>query len=184
VVAPGDLDEPPSRLREPLDMAVAADAVLVEGARDEDARLVGDRLAVGQAFRVNRVTGTPRLLDGSPAAVPAGAPIVAFAGIARPERFFEAVAAHGFAVRDTVAFHDHHRYTDADLARLARVVASAGAEGAMTTEKDAVRLLAKRPVSLPVAWIPLATAIEPAPAFRDWLSGRLGEARRATKVAA
>jgi tetraacyldisaccharide 4'-kinase len=184
VVAPGDLDEPPSRLREPLDMAAAADAVLVEGPRDEDARLVGDQLGVGQAFRVSRVAGTPRLLDGSAAAVPAGAPVVAFAGIAHPQRFFEAVAAQGFSVRDTMAFRDHHRYTDADLARLARVVASAGAEGALTTEKDAVRLLAKRPLGLAVAWIPLSTAIEPAPLFRDWLSGRLADVRRAAKVAA
>jgi tetraacyldisaccharide 4'-kinase len=184
VVAPGDLDEPPSRLREPLDMAAAADAVLVEGARDEDARLVGDRLAVGQAFRISRVAGAPRLLDGSLAAVPPGAPVVAFAGIARPQRFFEAVAAQGFAVRDIVAFRDHHRYTGADLARLARVVASTRAEGALTTEKDAVRLLARRPLSLPMAWIPLSTAIEPPAAFREWLSGRLAEARRSAQVAA
>jgi tetraacyldisaccharide 4'-kinase len=184
VVAEGDLDEPPSRLREPLAMAAAADAVLVTCARDEDARVVADRLAVGQAFRVARRPGAPRLLDGSPAAVPEGAPVVAFAGIARPQRFFEAVAAQGFAVRDVIAFRDHHAYGPADLARIGRAVATLGAEGALTTEKDAVRLLPMRPLAVSVAWIPLSIAVEPASAFRSWLSDRLDEARRAARAAA
>jgi tetraacyldisaccharide 4'-kinase len=183
-VRPGDLDEPPSRLREPLTMAGAADAVLVDCPRDEDARVVADRLGVAQAFRVERKAGAPRLLDDSAAGVREGAPVVAFAGIARPQRFFEAVAALGFVVRDVLPFRDHHPYEARDLRRIAKCVAAAGAEGALTTEKDAVRLLAMRPLDLPIAWIPLSTTVEPPDAFVSWLTGRLAEARQAARPAA
>jgi tetraacyldisaccharide 4'-kinase len=184
VVAPEDLEQPPSRLREPLEMAAAADAVLVACSRDEDARVVANRLSVAQSFRIARHLSPPRLLDGSTAAVPDRAAVVAFAGIARPHRFFESVAAQGFVIRDAIAFRDHHRYGRGDVKRLVKAVASTGAEGAVTTEKDAVRLLHLRPLSLSVAWLPLDVTIEPRTAFRAWLSSSLVEARREPGVAA
>jgi tetraacyldisaccharide 4'-kinase len=66
-------------------------------------------------------------------------PILAFAGIARPGKFFASLAAIQAPVAKTVAFPDHHRYSDAEAERL---IAHADAAGLrlVTTEKDMARL--------------------------------------------
>ena len=74
-------------------------------------------------------------------------------------------------------FGDHHAYRPADLARVAAAAREAGAAAALTTEKDAVRLLPLRPLPLPIAAVPLEVTVEPAAEFRSWLLGRLAEAR-------
>lgn len=68
-----------------------------------------------------------------------GKQVVAFAGIGRPEKFFETLRGLGARLADARAFADHHVYTAAEIARLKR---KARAEGAilLTTEKDYVRL--------------------------------------------
>ena len=47
-------------------------------------------------------------------------PILAFAGIGRPEKFFATLAEAQAPVARTVSFPDHHRYTDAEAAELHR----------------------------------------------------------------
>ncbi len=66
-------------------------------------------------------------------------PLLAFAGIGRPEKFFESLVAAGATVTRSVPFPDHHRYSEANAATL---IARAEAEGLrlVTTEKDMVRL--------------------------------------------
>lgn len=68
----------------------------------------------------------------------AGRRVVAFAGIGRPEKFFETLRDMGAELISATPFPDHHRYATAMLQRLE---AKAHAEDAMlvTTEKDAVR---------------------------------------------
>ena len=68
-------------------------------------------------------------------------PILAFAGIGRPEKFFDTLAEIGAPVAKTMPFPDHHPYTEADAARL---LAAADADGLrlVTTEKDMARLAA------------------------------------------
>jgi tetraacyldisaccharide 4'-kinase len=172
---------PSGRLREPLAAASAAHALLVPSATDEQARTVAASLGVGMAFRLVRKTGEPRRLDaiGASAAVRTSAPVVAAAGIARPDRFFEDLRAAGWDVRKTVSFRDHHRYTRADAASLSEAARAAGARAIMTTEKDLVRLLPFRPLPLPVIWIPLTAEIEPAAAFEAWLAARIAAERAA-----
>ncbi|WP_075216994.1 tetraacyldisaccharide 4'-kinase [Mongoliimonas terrestris] len=69
----------------------------------------------------------------------AGRRVLAFAGIGRPEKFFEALAAAGAEVVETAPFPDHHAFRTGDARRLlAR--AEAGDLLPVTTEKDAVRL--------------------------------------------
>ena len=64
--------------------------------------------------------------------------VVAFAGIARPERFFATLESIGCSVIDRFAFADHHTYEEAELTAIA---ARAGDDTLMvTTAKDAVRL--------------------------------------------
>ncbi len=62
-----------------------------------------------------------------------GRAIVAFAGIAKPERFFSTLESLGLKPVQCVRFRDHHRFSRRDIARL-------GGEVRITTEKDAVRL--------------------------------------------
>ena len=68
-----------------------------------------------------------------------GVRVVAFAGIARPVKFFATLDAIGCTVMDARTFPDHHRYREAELATLFE---EAGALDArlVTTEKDMVRL--------------------------------------------
>jgi tetraacyldisaccharide 4'-kinase len=63
----------------------------------------------------------------------AGTPLSAFAGIAKPERFFRALYALGLRPHNKKIFPDHHIYSPRDLSNL-------GSGACITTEKDAVRL--------------------------------------------
>jgi len=59
--------------------------------------------------------------------------VTAFAGIAKPDRFFNALENMGIPLARRVPFRDHHNYTERDIETLP-------GEIHITTEKDAVRL--------------------------------------------
>jgi len=71
-------------------------------------------------------------------AVPEG-PLVAFAGIGRPVKFFDGLKAAGADLREGVPYGDHHVFTASDLRFLHDLAASHGAR-LITTTKDHVRL--------------------------------------------
>lgn len=126
---------PSGPLRAPLAPQLAmAEAVLVIG---EGAP--GERVAVAA-----RAAGLPVLrghLAPEPAAIAAlgGAPLVAFAGIGRPEKFFATLEACGLTVVARHAFADHHPYRPEEIARLTAEAARRGAR-LVTTQKDHARL--------------------------------------------
>lgn len=68
-------------------------------------------------------------------------PVIAFAGLARPEKFFHLCTAQGMRVVEQYPFPDHHAYSDSDidalLVRATRMNATL-----VTTRKDAVRISA------------------------------------------
>ena len=66
-------------------------------------------------------------------------PVVAFAGIGRPEKFFETLEEAGCAVVARHAFADHHRYKPREIAAIANQAKERDAQP-VTTEKDHVRL--------------------------------------------
>lgn len=66
-------------------------------------------------------------------------PLVAFAGIGRPEKLFDSVTASGGDLRDAAPFPDHHVYRENDLNWLRNLAADHQAR-LITTEKDYVRL--------------------------------------------
>jgi tetraacyldisaccharide 4'-kinase len=140
---------------------IVADALLTEDDVD---------LPAGQAapvFRLRRTSGGP--CDDRPA--------FAAAGIASPDRFFDALRAGGWNLAGTRAFRDHHPYSAADAAGLFESARAAGAAVVATTEKDLVRLLPFRPFAMPVVHVPLTVEPEPADEFRRWLAGALRDAR-------
>jgi tetraacyldisaccharide 4'-kinase len=69
----------------------------------------------------------------------AGRVLVAFAGIGRPQKFFDHFPQAGARLVAARGFPDHHRYTDRELAALVALTGKSGA-GLITTEKDWVRL--------------------------------------------
>ncbi len=68
-----------------------------------------------------------------------GKKILAFAGIGRPQKFFDMLLHHGAELKGSAAFPDHHRYSEGELEALASRAQSANAL-LVTTEKDHVRI--------------------------------------------
>ena len=68
---------------------------------------------------------------------PGGRPVVAFAGVARPESVAGSARRAGHEIAALVAFRDHHPYGADDVARLLRDYPQVAF---LTTEKDAVKL--------------------------------------------
>jgi tetraacyldisaccharide 4'-kinase len=127
---------PAGPLRAPLAFQMRlADVIVVNGANADFARR--------QLADASRATAIPQL---SAHAVPSGetawlkgAKVVAYAGIANPERFFSLLETLGAKVLERVAFRDHQSLSNEDAASL---LALAGRHSAqlITTEKDCVRL--------------------------------------------
>jgi len=82
--------------------------------------------------------GELRPAPGAVAAL-AGKPVLAFAGIADPDKFFATLAACGIPAMVRSPFPDHHRYAASEMAEL---IARARRDGLtlVTTEKDFVRM--------------------------------------------
>jgi tetraacyldisaccharide 4'-kinase len=110
--------------------------------RRADALIVLGEGGGGQSVRLAARAGLPVLR----AAVEPGrrrglkrAPYLAFAGIAHPAKFFDALAAAGAEVAQRKPFPDHHVFTHEECTA---ILAEAEARGLVpiTTEKDIVRL--------------------------------------------
>jgi tetraacyldisaccharide 4'-kinase len=69
----------------------------------------------------------------------AGRPVLAFAGIGRPDKFFASLAASGAVIAGRHGFPDHHCFRPGELRDLLAEAARLGAVP-VTTPKDAVRL--------------------------------------------
>jgi tetraacyldisaccharide 4'-kinase len=180
LVSPADLDDtllPSGRLREPLAAAMAADALVVPGSTDDAAR-VSALLGVGRAFAMGTRVG-----DLSGAVVSRDEPILAVAGIARPQRFFDSLEQDGWRVADRIVFPDHHWFTAADLERVDVAARSARATAVLTTEKDAARLPAEWAHRVKWVAVPLRVTIDPAVEFEQWLCERVSAVRAVQRVA-
>jgi tetraacyldisaccharide 4'-kinase len=119
---------PAGPLREPIAQGLArADAIVLVG--DGNPSLSGWS---GPVLRANLVpTDAAKFKDVR---------VVAFAGIGRPEKFFESLRALGAKLVAVERFDDHHAYSAAEIARLKSRARGADAR-LITTEKDFVRLM-------------------------------------------
>jgi tetraacyldisaccharide 4'-kinase len=121
---------PKGPLREPVaDGLARADGVILMGEGKELTAVQKSRLPVVRA-------GLAPAGD-----VPDG-PLVAFAGIGRPVKFFDSLTEAGADLQDSVPYGDHHAYTASDLKFLHDLATRRGAR-LITTSKDHVRLPAE-----------------------------------------
>lgn len=176
LLSPDHLTErvlPAGRLREPLDAAHRADALLVP--TDMDPTSVARQVGIERAFGVT-IEYLP-LRRVKPFAATVSRPpqrVATLAAIARPERFAAAVRALGYTVLQEFTFRDHHWFTPADIQKVETVACQAGVDAIVTTEKDAVRLEQVVTGSIPVVYLPIEARVEPPDTFRTWLLERIG----------
>jgi tetraacyldisaccharide 4'-kinase len=124
---------PAGPLREPVPMAAA---------RCQAAVLIGPD-ATGATSALSLPLLRASLRPGPEIADWIGRRAFAFAGIARPGKFFTMLADAGVQLADALPFPDHHSFSETDLRRVLDQAARLDAHP-VTTPKDAVRL--------PAAW--------------------------------
>jgi tetraacyldisaccharide 4'-kinase len=141
---------PAGPLRERVPNGLArTDLIIAMGAiQSEDVRVAAAQAAVP-------VTGASLIPVGAEGM--AGLKALAFAGIGRPEKFFDTLRQAGVLLVGTQSFPDHHPYHAGELKALA---ARAQALGAMliTTQKDWVRL--EQPWRIQVACLMISAQFE------------------------
>jgi len=143
---------PAGPLREPLgDALERCQAVIIIG---QDRHGMAQKVA-GQVPHILHADLVPR----AEALALQGEPVHAFAGIARPEKFFETLRGLGAVVRRTHSFPDHHVYNPMAVMDMLEAANKDGAR-LVTTEKDWIRMdLEGRAMAQPVR-VELV--------FRDW----------------
>ena len=158
---------PAGPLRAPLESQLRrAQAVLVIGSGP-----AGEAVAAAA-----RVHGLPvfhgRLEpDARAVAVLKGRPVLAFAGIGDPEKFFATLRGAGIDVRAAISFPDHHCYRRIEALDLLGRVEREGLVP-VTTEKDWARLAGQDDLAALAAVahaLPVTLKVTEDGAFRDWL---------------
>lgn len=149
---------PKGPLREPpMDGLARADGVF----------LVGD----GEVSALEQVADCPILrVHLKPVSDVPGAPLVAFAGIGRPQKMFDSLTVAGADLCEAVGYGDHHVYSARDLAFLRKLASDHDAR-LITTEKDHVRLPADWRADV-LTW-PIAAIFDDTDALDALLSGAL-----------
>ncbi|WP_260703905.1 tetraacyldisaccharide 4'-kinase [Edaphobacter flagellatus] len=134
-----DMLLPAGNLREPIRTVAEADVVVV---RDEEAAALKDVLdslrEKGHRFATWTIRRTLNLHEDVESPLPTMP--LAFCGIARPDNFTKMLTSSRYEPAKTVAFADHHPYTESDVAQLIEDAKRIGANGFVTTEKDAVKI--------------------------------------------
>ena len=126
---------PAGPLRErPVDAISRASAAVLMG---EDSSGVGTFLA-----RYDLPVIRARIVPEGETGWLRGRPVVAFAGIARPEKFFDTLRQLGATLVARFAFGDHQAISPDELMRMADLASEANAV-LMTTSKDQIRLPAE-----------------------------------------
>lgn len=158
---------PAGPLRAPLENQLGrAQAMLVMGPGPAGEALA----AVAQAHGLQVFHGQ---LEPDAKAVEAlkGHPVLAFAGIGDPEKFFATLRGAGIDVREEVAFPDHHHYRRIEARNL---IERAERERLIlvTTEKDLARLAGQddlAALATVARALPVALKVAEDAAFREWV---------------
>lgn len=130
---------PRGPLREPFQAAWArADAIAIIG---EDQHEILHRLPPKPTLRFSTETRLPPDLNPTQ-------PVLAFCGLAHPQKFFQGLEDAGAVLHEAVPFPDHHPYSHQDIHNLCQR-ARLNSCSLITTAKDAARL-PTRPPPVPI----------------------------------
>ena len=139
---------PAGPLREPVGEGLArADGVIIVGPRLKNP-------AMSEIYLTRKPVVGARLV-ASDATKIAGRPVIAFAGIGRPGKFFETLREIDCEIIAKYEFADHQPYNMQDIGPIIKHASEAGLS-VVTTEKDFVRV----PESLRTHVLPLRVEIE------------------------
>jgi tetraacyldisaccharide 4'-kinase len=154
---------PVGRLREPLTSMRRANAlVLTNDASPQLFPLEGKLLwRVRRGILPNNVPSRP----------------IVVCGIARPKNFVSQLRDAGITPAAESFHRDHHAYTEADVQRLLRLREQTGANGFVTTEKDAINLGRFRTALEPLAVVPVTLALVDADNAVDTMMRTIPERR-------
>ncbi len=136
---------PLGRLREPLRAMKRADIIVIKSAGQGDGGV--EEVIRRHNSRAPILRGEYRAAglvnpggEEMPLHVLRDRRVLAFSGIGNPGGFVETLVRAGASIAGLIPFRDHHRYTEADLERIAAKAAETAAELIVTTEKDMVKL--------------------------------------------
>ena len=152
---------PAGPLRAPVAVQAARVQALIVIGGEEAAALAVSAAAPGKS--ILRADLEP---DAFAAASLIGREVVAFAGIARPEKFYATLRRIGAQIVATRDFADHHVFTAREIEALIEEAARRGALLA-TTEKDRVRLTGRQAQA--VVTLPVTLRFDEPAAARDVL---------------
>jgi tetraacyldisaccharide 4'-kinase len=158
---------PAGPLRAPLDSQLRrAQALLVIGSGT-----AGDSVAAAAQAHGMPVFHGRLEPDAQALAVLKGRPVLAFAGIGDPDKFFTTLRDAGIDVRAALPFADHHRYRRFEAREL---IERAERDGLVpvTTEKDLARLAGQDDVAALAAVaraLPVTLTVTEDDAFRNWV---------------
>jgi tetraacyldisaccharide 4'-kinase len=146
-----------------MDAAARAHLLVVNGANAGAASAEAWGLGISQSCGVNRTLGEPvAMKPGSTTTMTRGdVRVLPVAGIAHPDRFFDALKSAGWKVVGGLAFPDHHHYSSADIKEIERARVAATADAVFTTDKDAVRFEVIDAPPFEVFRVPLTIAFDP-----------------------
>lgn len=136
---------PEGRLREPLESLNRADVVCLTGdakPNENFKELLKENVIL---MRVVPVPGKPYKMtdkkiceDKEINFVKKG--VIAFAGIAKPERFYSMLSNLRFNIKTTINFDDHHKYVEKDIDNIIKQCKKYNISNIATTEKDVAKL--------------------------------------------
>jgi tetraacyldisaccharide 4'-kinase len=122
---------PGGNLREPAASLGRADVIVLREEEAQELALTAARYPQAQVWTIRRELVLPNERPQR---------MVAFCGVARPEGFLAMLRAAGCELAGEIVFPDHHAYETEDYLRLVEAVLHAGADGLITTAKDAVKI--------------------------------------------
>ena len=111
---------------------------LASGLKRADAAIIVGKDCCHLAGNLSPLPVFSAMIEAQSPSLP-GKPVIAFAGIGRPRKFYDSLRQLGFSLQQTIDFPDHHFYPRAELQQLIDRAQKSGAV-LYTTAKDFVKI--------------------------------------------
>lgn len=94
-----------------------------------------------------------------------GKKVIAFCGLGNPDSFRGSLEESGCKIAEFIEYRDHYVYTVKDIAKITDKITNLGADGAVTTLKDFVKIDGLWPKEIPIYRLEIAIELENAEKF-------------------